>query len=278
MEAFRNEIKQTYENGKKMIESGELLPARALIDKMEKDSKEIQRLYRYHHGDTYIAELKSMLNWSCRKLLEAGDKDYAAGKCKVAIKQYTYVATKMGDLPAAEDAARRLQAVKDYPAGKAALRELEADDKYATVAAMIEPERKIIMGAQEKPDSDQQNQPAASQPSDIEVVVKMTMPKKVTILGFLRELKSEYGDTEAGKKATKLLTQLQADKELIKAIEQWQKQEKARQLFEKARTYERNKMFDKATGFYEELVKDHPDSEYAEKAKARLAQLKKSTN
>jgi len=254
----------------RMIQGGDLTAAK---DKIEKTAKDAEAL-----GADALDQLEKVryeLDEACRKLLQAADTDYAAGKYKDAIKQYASIAVRMDGLPAAKEASRKLQAARNDPVVRAAAREAEAEEGYSTVTTIIEAQRKAMIHQADA--QAQEGAPAPKQPSDVEVIAKMTIPKKAAILVALEGLKSQYADTEAGKKATKLLTQLQADKELIRAVKQWQDQEKVRQLFEKAQTYETNKMPDKAIGFYEELLRDYPDSEYAEKAKARLAELRKAS-
>jgi len=253
-----------------MIKRGDLTAAKDTIDKQAKEAKAL--------GSDAINQLESVryaLDEACRKVLQAADKDYAAGKYKDAIKQYALIAARMDGLPAAKEASRKLQAARNDPVVRAAAREADAEDGYSTVAAIIEAQRKAMIHQADAQAGE--GAPAPKQPSDIEAIAKMTIPKKAALLVALEGLKNRYADTEAGKKATNLLTQLQADKELIGAVKQWQDKEKVRQLFEKAQTYETNKMPDKAIGFYEELLRNYPDSEYAEKAKACLAELRKAS-
>jgi len=273
-EAYRRAViearlKDADEKVRNMISSGDTKAAMEVIGKMERDVKLLGRT-----GVVNVGALKNQLNEACQAILAAADADYAAGRYKEALKQYTRISVNVSGLPAAKEALQKLQAAKNDPAVRTAEREAEAENRYSAVTAMIEADKKAL-AEKAKPNLGEQ---PADQPSDIDIVLKMTMPKKASILRTLDGLKSQYPDTEAGKEAIELLTQMQANEELIKAVNQWQSQDKVRQLFQKARTYETNNMPDKAIGFYEELLRDYPDSEYAEKAKARLAQLKKLTN
>jgi len=262
-QAAEKNFNDAVDKARQAVGSGDLAKARKLIDSAAKQARILG-----DYGKVDIEALASEFEDACRKLLETANSNYEAQRYVEAMQGYEQVIRVTQGLPIAKEAGDKLQAMKKDPAVRTALHEAEAAKTYSTVTATIEAQRKKLI-ERSKP----KEQPA-KEPGDVDAIAYMSMPNKVNIIKKLQFLKKQYGDTEAGKSAVELLAKLEADEALMEAVRQWEAEEKVRQIFQMGEMYQKAEFYDKAIAQYTQVVKDHPASKYAAKARARLADLK----
>jgi hypothetical protein len=262
-QAVEAKVKDTVDQARKAIAKSDLSTARKLIDIARQQARPLGE-----NGQADIDALNNEFLAAGRKLLQAADDTFAAGKHVEAIKQYQNVAVAMIGTPVAQEAEAKIKAAKNDPAVKAAIHEGEAERVFSAISATLGIERKRLAEGSNDPER------PATQLSDVDLIASMPVSKKASLVKDLRFLKKEYSDTEPGKKGVELLTKLEADKKLIQAIEVFQEDEKARQAFQMAEMYHKANLQDKAAAGYRDILKNYPKSEYAAKAKARLGAIK----
>ena len=143
------------------------------------------------------------------------------------------------------------------------------------MADVIEEARKEL--AKAKPSG--QAQPAetaakAPAPTDEALVAKMSPKDQAKVLDNLGVIVKLYRDTPTGRKAAPMLKQLGANESVMAAVKKWRAVERVRQLLSAARMYAAANMYEKAAGYYQQLLEKHPDSQFAPEARKELAELK----
>ncbi|MBN4055097.1 hypothetical protein JYT15_01160, partial [Acidimicrobium ferrooxidans] len=89
-------------------------------------------------------------------------------------------------------------------------------------------------------------------------------------LRWLDDAAKKYPRTTSGKRAKKLADGMRSDPAVMQAIKAAAQEKRARSWWNLAASYLRNKLDDKAKGYLQKIVKQCPDSSYAERAKAKL--------
>jgi len=92
-------------------------------------------------------------------------------------------------------------------------------------------------------------------------------------LSAYKEVTEKYPDTDAAKKAKEAIDRINSDKSVQREIAEAREREKADRLLDLADRLARVEIFDMARTMYERVIAEHPGSDAARKAKARLESL-----
>ena len=87
---------------------------------------------------------------------------------------------------------------------------------------------------------------------------------------------SDFPGTDTAKEAETAMQKLKANPAAAAAIEKMISEQKAEKAFRKAQEYEDDKKIQSALRAYRKVIKDFPQSEFASKAKERIAELEKT--
>ena len=102
----------------------------------------------------------------------------------------------------------------------------------------------------------------------------LLVAEQAKVVTRLRTIVKLYPKTKAGKRAASDLASLEADDKFSKTLNRYLDKTRAQKLYNLADMYWKSRMHKKACAYCEELVQKSPDSEYAGKAKAMLAEMK----
>ena len=83
----------------------------------------------------------------------------------------------------------------------------------------------------------------------------------------------EYEDTAAGREAKRRLERIEDDAGIQRTIAERRARDEAERWFDLADRFAAVKLYDEARTYYEKLVAEHPDTEFASRAKQRLSKL-----
>lgn len=215
------------------------------------------------HGQTMLAE---------------ADKKYAAGDYIAALKDYQLVAVvfRARGLSSWKKAAAKLAEAEKDPKVAAALKEVKASALFERVTARIEAARTKMLKTMAALATSAGADPAKT-PDDAPVTAIVSGMKpsyQAEVVKNLTTIVKLYSDTPTGKKAATMLEKLKSDKNIMASIEKWDANEVIRQLLANGKMYEAAAMYKKAAGYYQQLLAEHPKSEYAAEARESLAKIK----
>lgn len=94
-------------------------------------------------------------------------------------------------------------------------------------------------------------------------------------LAAFEKAAKDYPKAPSGAKARERAAALKKDPEVVKAIRAAEQEKKAKQLWGMAETYLKNRLRAQGRAKLEQIIAECPDTEYAQKARDRLAQLDK---
>ena len=179
-------------------------------------------------------------------------------------------------MPCAAEAAKALKELESDPKVRAKLREEQARKLDDLLNGIVEAgSAKDASGADQKQISeDEAKQTRRDEPSRAEKIKGLVIEKQDRALEILEKLASLYGDTEAGREASKDLETLKADTELMAAVEKHRRQSLAKGLYDVAVSYMKAGLKDKALKQFEKVVEEFPESDAAADARSQIAKLR----
>jgi len=92
----------------------------------------------------------------------------------------------------------------------------------------------------------------------------------------LEDLAKQADDLDAGKQAAAKIKEIQADKELMRLVDEDIRREQCEALLKKARNFTANGLRDEAEKIFKDVIARYPDTEYAKTAAEALENLKKA--
>jgi tetratricopeptide (TPR) repeat protein len=90
---------------------------------------------------------------------------------------------------------------------------------------------------------------------------------------FYQKLVDNYGDTEAGAKAKKILAEWKADTKFMAMLREQEAEAHCKGWFSLAESYSKQGIDHKAIEYYQKIVEAYPDTFYAKQAGERIASL-----
>lgn len=224
-----------------------------------------------------IAELKLEVDREGRRRLAEADELYKQEKYVEAVQAYERISRTFGELPSGKGARARLGRAESDPAVQSALAEVKA-------ARLDQVADNIIEGYFRRQEAEPQQEAGApetrpAEPPDVaetrvERIKRLPTDLQVRVYGLLDRLAEHFAEAPSGQRAAGDLEALRSDSEFLAALKDYQAAEAARRLFQRAKAYRQAGLLRKARDLYSQLIKEHPDSEYAEKAETKLPALK----
>lgn len=228
-----------------------------------------------------IAALYQKLEKEGRKLLRQAEEKYTRKEYAEALVQYQRIVMAFGRLPCARAARDAVAAAEKNPEIQEVLQEAKAQVLGETIEKIIARADAAEPPAATGPDKVKGKGPKPKgrppRPSRVERIRKLNAENQIRVMDLLEKLAKLYPITPTGRRAGEDLQELQSDEEFRLALSQRRLAVKAGAALRRARTYEQAGMGDKAVEYYEQVVRDYPDTPEAREAQSRIDILRAGT-
>jgi len=202
-----------------------------------------------------------------RKLLNAATALFKAEKFLEALKGYQRISMTFGQLPCAREARTALAQAESHPAVQAFFLEAKAEVLDERIAQILDGQ------VSENPAGTSRPAKEAKRGRAERIRGLKDADRQMEAVDLLTTLVESYPTTDAGKRAERDLQELLSDESFRSTVDKHRLAGKAAAALKRAKVYQDSKMLDKAIQYYQEVIREYPDTAEAAEAAERIRQI-----